>query len=233
MTKSRGLYKPRHVWTADQLDILRRTYADTSTAKLAREFGVSRHVVYDKAAKLGLRKRVDFFASVESGRTLPGGTRGAATRFQPGLVPANNGLRRPGYAPGNVAATQFRKGNRPHTWVPVGSHRVNSDGYLDRKVTDDGPPYKHWVGVHRLVWIEANGPVPDGYAVVFRPGRKTTVLEAITLDALELVSRRELMARNTVNNLPPELAKLVQLRGALNRQINKRAKANEQREDDR
>lgn len=32
------------------------------------------------------------------------------------------------------------------------------------------------------------------------------------------------MRRNTVHNLPPELAKVVQLRGAINRQINKRAK---------
>lgn len=233
MTKSRGIKKPRHVWTAGQTDTLRRRYADTVTADLAREFGVPVRAVYAQAFRMGLSKSAEFQASSKSGRILRGGKLSIATQFKPGIVPANKGLRRPGYTAGNMAATQFRKGNRPHTWVPVGSHRVNGDGYLDRKMTDDGPPYKHWVGVHRLVWIEAHGPVPDGHAVVFRPGRKTTVLEEITLDALELVTRAELMRRNTVHNLPPELAKLVQLRGAVNRQINRRAKANEQHEDDR
>jgi hypothetical protein len=41
---------------------------------------------------------------------------------------------------------------------------------------------------------------------------------------VELISRRELMARNTFHALPPPLAQMVQLRGVLNRQINARSK---------
>ncbi len=50
-------------------------------------------------------------------------------------------------------------------------------------------------------------------------------MEHITLDRLECITRRENMARNTVHNLPKELARLVQLQGAVKRQINKRSKA--------
>lgn len=224
MTKSRGILRPRHVWTDAQIDILRRDYADTVTRELAARLGAPQHAVHAKAYRLGLSKSEAFQASDRSGRILRGGKLSVATQFKPGTVPPNKGLRRPGWTAGNMAASQFRAGNRPHTWVPVGSYRVNADGYLDRKVTDDGPARGHWVAVHRLVWTAANGPVPAGHAVVFRPGHRTTVAEDITLDALELVSRAELMRRNSLHNLPPDLVEVIRLRGAVNRQINKRAK---------
>ena len=79
--------------------------------------------------------------------------------------------------------------------------------------------------MHRLVWEAACGAVPDGHIVVFRPGRKTTDPDKITLDALELLTRAENMRRNSVHSkYPPEVARLVQLRGALTRQINRKAK---------
>jgi hypothetical protein len=48
----------------------------------------------------------------------------------------------------------------------------------------------------------------------------------ITLGRLELISRAENMRRNSYHTrYPKEVAQLIQLRGALNRQINKRLKA--------
>ena len=79
-----------------------------------------------------------------------------------------------------------------------------------------------WTAVHRLVWEAAHGPIEPGYVVVFRPGRRSANLDEITLDALELVTRAELMGRNSVHNLPPELVQIAQLRGVLNRKINQR-----------
>ena len=75
---------------------------------------------------------------------------------------------------------------------------------------------------HELVWIEHHGPVPRGCVVVFKPGQKTADLQQITIDRIECITRAELMLRNSSwTNLPPEVARLVQLRGALNRQINR------------
>lgn len=127
------------------------------------------------------------------------------------------------------ARTQFRKGERRGVAVrlyqPVGTERVSKDGYLERKVNDDLPLQARWRAVHRIVWEAANGPIPSGHAVVFREGRKTTDASAITVDGLELVSRGELMRRNSYHTrYPQEVAQLIQLKGALNRKINARSK---------
>jgi hypothetical protein len=147
--------------------------------------------------------------------------------FQPGIVPWNKGTAFK--AGGRSAETRFKPG-RPaqeaRNYLPIGSVRLSKDGYPERKVTDDPAlvPARRWVAVHRLVWEASNGPVPPGHAVVFLPGRKTTDPERISLDCLEVVSRAELMRRNTVHRYGPEVARIAQLRGALSRQINQRAK---------
>lgn len=204
-------------WTPEQLDTLRRLYAMTPTDEIARQIGRPVRATFEKAYALGLRKAPEYYQANRAGRTGDG--RGAHTRFQPGQTPWNKGTSyRPG---GRCAETQFKPGQRPHTWRPVGSYRVNADGYLDRKVSDTGYPPRDWVGVHRLVWIAANGPIPRGHVVVFRPGRRTTNVDEITPDALECISRKTLIERNTVHRHGPEIARLVQLRGAVNRQIRK------------
>lgn len=207
-------------------ELVRRNYAHVYTEALAHVLKCTPAQIYRLAARMGVHKsRETIAARARELMAMPGhGSR--ASRFQPGHVPANKGLRRPGYAPGRMASTQFQRGNRPHTWVPVGSHRINGDGYLDLKVNDlPGPSNVRWHPVHRLVWERAHGPVPRGHAVVFRPGRRTTVLEEIALDAVELITRRELMARNTIHNLPAPLVGVIRLRGALNRQINRRRRS--------
>ena len=152
------------------------------------------------------------------------------TQFQPGHEPWNKGK---SYQPGGrCRETWFQRGrpaNLTHNYLPIGSLRVNRDGYLERKMTDDPSlaPARRWTAVHRLVWQEAHGPVPQGMAVVFKPGTRTTELEGIRLECLEMITRRELMLRNSVHRHGPEIAALVQLRGALVRQINRKAKREE------
>ena len=57
---------------------------------------------------------------------------------------------------------------------------------------------------------------------------KTTDPDQITADKVECISRAENMKRNSYHRYGKEIASLVQLRGAINRQINKRSKKNEQ-----
>jgi len=211
----------RHPWSKADLRTLRRRYPHVPTADLAKALGRPVTAVFQQAAKLGLHKTAEYLASPVAHRA--DGRKGMRTRFQKGNVPWNKGTHYT--AGGRSGETRFKRGNRPRNWMPVGSYRVNGDGYLDRKVNDTGYPPRDWVSVHRLVWIAARGPIPPDHAVAFLPGRRTTDLEKITLDALELVHRRELMRRNTVHNLPKPLASLVQLRGALVRRINARERA--------
>lgn len=228
MTKSRHLIAPRHRWSPQDLLTLRIGYPDLPTKLIAQHLGISEHRVYAMASACGLRKSAAFHADAKlSGRFDKLSRAGEAFRFQKGQAPANKGLRRPGWAPGRMRATQFKKGvlngRAAQLLQPIGSYRVNADGYLDRKVRSDGPPQRRWVAVHRLVWQEAHGPIPANHVVVFRAGCHTTDVARITDSVLELVSRQELMRRNSYHtNLPPELARIVQLRGAIQRQINKR-----------
>jgi hypothetical protein len=145
-------------------------------------------------------------------------------------MPANKGLRRPGWAPGRMKETQFKKGERRGVAVrlyrPIGTERISKDGYLERKVNDDLPLQRWWRAVHLLVWEAAHGRVPKGHAIVFRNGDKRD----IRLDNLQCISRRELMARNTVHNLPKPLAETIQLLGALNRQIRRRTRVHEEQD---
>jgi hypothetical protein len=216
----------RRPWGNLQDDLLRELYASMPTIALAVALDRPLRAVYFRARRLGLRKSPEYLSSAYGGRL--DGVKGSVTRFTKGMTPWNKGCK--GWkAGGRSAETRFAKGRPAHearNYRPIGSLRINKDGYLERKVTDDPTlvPARRWVAVHRLVWEAAHGPAPAGYAVTFKPGRRTTDEAAITLDAVELTSRADLMRRNTVHNLPPEVTQLIQLRGALNRKIRNRTR---------
>lgn len=224
MTKSRGILPPRRRWTDVEIELLRRNYANSHTADIAKAIGREPRAVLAKANALGLHKDVAFIAEVARERTTRPDHGSQRTRIQPGNAPWNKGTHF--VAGGRSAETRFKLGQRGNRWMPVGSYAVNADGYLDRKVSDvpRQPRHVNWKPVHRLVWEAAHGQVPDGHVVVFRAGRKTTDPALITLDAVELITREELMRRNTVHNLPPDLFAVTRLRATLTRAINDRAK---------
>jgi hypothetical protein len=190
MTRSR--------WTEAELQLLRQRFADTPTADLARELQRPYSTVAAKAAELQLAKSPAYLASPAARRLA--GQIGTATRFAPGHEPWNKGQ---AFEPGGRSVqTRFRpgqlNGHAARLAAPVGSYRVTRDGTLARKISDlPGAPNQRWRAVARLVWEAAHGPLPAGHAVVFKAGRRTTDSALITLDALELVTRAELMRRTT------------------------------------
>jgi len=210
----------KRLWNPCDDKLLRKLYPHESTQSVAVKLRRTVSSVYGRAGKLGLAKTDEFIASLVASSRL--GEVGARFRFGKGHVPANKGLRRPGYAPGRMRETQFKKGHLPLNHMPLGSTRL-VDGYLYRKIADTRhvPWTRNWVVEHVRVWEEANGPLPPGHAIAFKNGDRTD----IRLGNLECITRRELMARNSVHNLPKELVGVIQLMGVLNRQINKRSKA--------
>lgn len=216
--------KKRHRWLGWEQEFLRQNYAGYQNIVLAAVLGCTEAQLASKANAMGLRKTPELLSQLARDRSSVPDHGGVQTRFKKGQVPPNKGQRRPGFAPGNMARSQFKPGNRPHTWVPVGSYRV-VEGVLEVKYSDDpGPPGMRWKAYARVVWERANGPLPSGHAVVFLPGRATVDPKLVTLDAVECISRLELMRRNSIHRMPPELADVARLRGRLTRAIHAKEK---------
>ena len=76
----------------------------------------------------------------------------------------------------------------PWNYKPVGTERVNADGYVEVKIADP----KTWKGKHLIVWEKAHGPVPKGHVIIFADENQMNV----TLKNLLMVSRRELAVMN-------------------------------------
>jgi hypothetical protein len=223
MTRSRHINRPKAIWTPDLEAVLIMRYPHEKTSRIAADIGMTTEQLYKKATLLGLKKTPEYLASADACRLRRGGDVGAAFRFQKGRETHNKGKK--GICYPGCEATQFKKGHKLNEELPLGALRINADGYLDRKVSmTANPPARRWVGVHRLVWIERNGLVPEGHIVVFKPGMRTTNPDEITIEKVELVSRAEHMKRHTLHNYPKEIAQLIQLRGAVNRKINRRLK---------
>lgn len=209
----------RRVWSPADDELVRTLFPDTRTADLAVKLGRHLSAVYQRAYKLGLRKSADYLASPAACRLRRGDNPGVKTRYVPGHVPMNKGLRRPGWAPGRMRETQFKAGTPSWRYMPIGSTRL-IDGYLYRKVSDV-PKVAYtvnWKPEHILVWTAAHGPVPPRHAIAFKNRNNAD----IRLANLECIPRVELMKRNSVHNLPAPLPQTIQLLGALNRRINRR-----------
>jgi hypothetical protein len=223
----------KRLWDDEEIAVLLARYPHEPTPRIARALRRSLSAVYGRAQILGLTKTAEYLASPDACRLRRGEHPGVATQFKKGQVPANKGLRRPGWSPGRMKETQFKKGVRQGVAVrlyqPIGTERISKDGYLERKINDDLPLQARWRSVHLLVWEAANGRVPKSHAITFVNGDKRD----IRLANLKCITRRELLARNTVHNLPKPLAETIQLLGALNRKIRRRRNAHAEEQDRR
>lgn len=208
---------PCKVWTAAELQYLTLHYPDQPTKVLATALGSTCSSVYQKAYQLGLRKCAAFLASVNAGRIQRGRTHPAmlATQFKPGQRTWNFGLK--GWSAPGTEATRFQPGSIPANRQEIGALRINSDGQLDIKLYDG---LRSWVQLSHYNWFLEHGEWPaPGMVLRFRDGDTHNP----AVKNLQLITRRENLRLNSVHTIyPPEVACLVQLRGALNRQINRR-----------
>ncbi len=215
MTKSRGILPPKVFWTDEEKDLVRHLYPNTKNSDIVLRLGRhSEKSLYGIAKTLGVKKSPEYL------RLMGGyldGHRGAQKRFEPGHVPWIKGKK----LPGRTSSTSFVKGQRPPNWMPLGAVKVNSEGYLVRKIREGNNGGMNWEAVHRLVWKEANGPIPPRHMIVFKGSRKTTVLEEITVDRLECITPEENAQRNNMWAKDPELAKLYVLKGQITKQVKK------------
>ena len=226
MTKSRGILPPRRQWTNEEDRIIAEHYPHTPFKELCDLFGCSRYQLYNRAHILNAKKTPVFLAGPHSGCFKKGQRVGIENEFKSGTTPWNKGKKIGSF--GNSARTHFKKGVRQgvasKVWKPIGTERITKDGYVKRKINDDMPFKNRWRAAHLIEWEKAHGEVPNGYALCFKDGNK----QNIDLSNLELITRAELLQRNSYHNYGKEIALAIQLQGQITRQINKRSQSNEQ-----
>ena len=101
--------------------------------------------------------------------------------FEKGHVPDNKGMKMPAEVYEKAKNTMFKKGHAPNNYRPVGSERINKDGYIEIKIKDP----KTWMLKHRFVWQQAHGEIPKDSVIIFKDGDKQNV----ALDNLILVKK--------------------------------------------
>lgn len=145
--------------------------------------------------------------------------------FKKGSIPPNKGLRRPGYAPGRMAETQFQPGPRLDLRYPIGHERLTIDGYITRKYDVINPHtgvQGYYQEKHRILWIEANGPVPPSHIITFIDDDRTHCV----IENLECIPRGEQARRNKMKYLeaPVELRPSIKALAKLQHYTGQRAR---------
>ena len=199
-------------------------YPARPTAAIAKELGRSYSGVSQMASTLGLKKTAEY---IKAHSFRKGSVVGRDCRFQKGHVPANKGLKRPGWYAGRMRETQFKKGARQGVaakkWMPIGTIRVDREGYVRIKVRE-AKSGEHsgfgnsgaWPLLNRHVWEQNKGPIPPKHIVAFKDRDRSNC----AIENLELMSMADNARRNSMwAMLPRELAEALQMNGALKRQL--------------
>lgn len=166
-----------HKFTDEQINYIRKIASGRYVSEITEMF--NKH--------FNLNLKVSQIVSCKHNHNIASGI---DCRFQKGMIPANKG-KKGSMSPDQYkkcAATMFKKGNIPQNHRPVGSERIDRDGYVLIKVEE---PNK-WKPKHRVLWENANGPIPKKHRLIFADGNR----QNITLDNLILVSYAESFIMN-------------------------------------
>lgn len=200
-------------WTPAEDELMRSRYPTTRAQDIADALGRPISQVYSRAKVIGLSKSAEWIAEptrIAMRRKDHGGRK---TQFSAGHETWNKGQHYT--AGGRSKETRFQPGQKPHTWRPIGTERVTKDGYLQRKVGDTRCTRRDYRFVHHLVWEAAGRMIPKGFSLCFVDGDRRN----FALDNLELVSRADLMRRNTVHRLPEPLKEVIRMRAGICKRI--------------
>jgi len=203
-------------WKPAEIEILRARYPNERTEQLAKDLGRDVECVIGQASRLGVKKTKQFLSAKMKG--------GNAGGFRKGQIPQNKGKKMPpGWAPGRMRETQFKKGERSgkaaEHYAPVGTER-DIEGVLYVKVADvPNVAYTvNWIAVHDLVWMRANGPIPKKHFVEFIDRNKRN----FDLANLRLCSFAENLSRNRLHQWPKDLQVAIVLKNKILRNVKER-----------
>ncbi|RIM94760.1 HNH endonuclease [Staphylococcus xylosus] len=168
-----------HIWTEDEKQFLRDNVQGTPIHDLTKMFNEHFDTNLTYTQIRGTVKRLKLKC-------------GVSARFTKGHVTWNKGI--PIYNK-KCEKTQFKKGNKPKTTLPIGAERINSYGYVVVKVSNEGGYNHRWKLKHKVIWEEKYGKVPPKHNLIFLDGDKTNN----DLSNIALIKRSELARLNHQN----------------------------------
>lgn len=167
------------ITTDEQDDFIRKNYKGLFNKELTdlinKEFGTS--------------FTIQQIMSYKSRHRLDSGIDGC---FEKGHKPFNKGLKQKDYLSQesleNIKATQFKKGQKPTNWEPIGYERISKGGYIEVKVRDQKGVHSvnNFELKHRLLWEKHYGEIPEKHVILFKNGNP----QDIRLDNLMMIHRK-------------------------------------------
>jgi hypothetical protein len=178
VTSTRKKKKP-HLFTDDEKAFVHAHYKGIGNKELAEMF--NRHFGSELTAS-----QIDAFKARNKLNS------GLTSRFPEGHVPYNKGHKGTFRGGPDAEKHQFKKGNKPHNWVPIGTERISKDGYIEVKAYE-GRGQRNWRSKHAVIWEKHHGrKVPRNHVVLFGDGDNRN----LDPDNLLLVSRAQLARLN-------------------------------------
>ena len=200
-------------WTKEQIEILTRMYPDHFAGEIGEILHRNKSSIYYMAERLGLKCNPEKIS--RSGKMSSSNPNVIKCRFPKGHSPANKGKKVSPELYAKMQPTMFKKGRPSLNIKPVGSERVNVDGYIEVKVAD---PNK-WRLKHRVIWEQHYGTIPPGHNIQFKDHNPLNT----DIENLYIISQAEQMRTQNsfLAKYPKELADVIRLKGALKRRIRK------------
>lgn len=200
---------PRMLSKEEQRELL-ELFPNSSNKELAKRFNVLQDSLESFARKRGVKKSEEWKQKTKCGQFLKGN------------VPANKGVKMSKEDYAKRKSTMFKKGCKPINVNNIGHKRLSKDGYIYIKTSNtrlSSGFNSNYELLHRVIWREHNGAIPEGYNVQFKDGDRKNC----NIDNLYLISRADQMKNENSPHVkyPKEIVELMQLKGAINRQINK------------
>jgi hypothetical protein len=215
-------------WSIEQIQLIGELYEFCTAAEIADLLDCNASQIHNLAFRRGWKKSRAMIAAISLERSQTESHRGRLTRFAKGAKPWNVGISMP--SRGRSGETQFKKGGEPKNTLPLGSYRTTKDGYLEQKVSSaNGNASMRWKSVQRIIWEVHHGSIPKGHIVIYKEGKKSTILSEITIDSIECVSRKEHAIRNGAALRDAEIGGLLRIKAVITRQVNKIKKQHEKR----
>ena len=192
-------------FTQEEDDFLRNNYLTIPAVRISKMLKRSKVAAAQRMKLLGIVVPPEIIEKFKK-----------QSQFKTGQTPLNKGKKMPAHIYEKCKNTMFKKGQLPHNTasangeIRIRTHRRSGIRYKYMRVS-----IAKWELYHRIIWQEANGPIPEEMLIVFKDGDTMNC----SIENLEMITMQENMKRNTIQRFPQELKEVIFLQNKINRKV--------------